>query len=127
MKGKKLSHTLLIALYFISSMNFFIPVVGYYIFYDYIVKELCVQRTAEENLCMGKCHLKKQIKKSSQTDKETNQQNIQISSDAYSPHLLIDKSLNPQILGLHKSFLELSFSTINNYTEPLTPPPRSII
>lgn len=39
----------------------------------YIAKYLCEKRNEAKNTCKGKCHLKKQLAKTSETDKKGNQ------------------------------------------------------
>lgn len=38
---------------------------------EYIAKNLCVQRNKKVNTCNGKCHLKKELKKSAEQESET--------------------------------------------------------
>jgi len=44
-----------------------IPVVEYVVFYDYIKNELCVNKDKPKLECNGKCHLKKELAKASDT------------------------------------------------------------
>lgn len=44
-----------------------IPVLEYVVFYDYIKNELCVNKDKPELKCNGKCHLKKELAKVSDT------------------------------------------------------------
>lgn len=50
-----------------------LPVVGYAINYDYIVKELCENRQKPELHCNGKCQLMKELAKASEHDKPSQQ------------------------------------------------------
>jgi len=50
-----------------------IPVVEYVVNYDYIVKELCVNKAKPEMKCNGKCHLMKELAKASDTDNPASQ------------------------------------------------------
>ncbi len=50
-----------------------LPVVGYIINYDYIVKELCENRTKPELHCNGKCQLMKEMAKASENEKPVQQ------------------------------------------------------
>lgn len=50
-----------------------LPVVGYIINYDYIVKELCENRTKPELHCNGKCQLMKEMAKASENEKPAQQ------------------------------------------------------
>lgn len=106
-------------------MNFFTPVIGYYIFYDYIINELCVQKDAEENLCMGKCHLKKQVEENSRSDTST-EQNVQIRIESHSPHFSKVLSTSYYFSNPQNYFRNISTMTLNEFAEPLTPPPRLI-
>ena len=46
-----------------------IPFVEYAAFYDYIKNELCVNKDKPQMACNGKCHLKKELAKASDSDK----------------------------------------------------------
>lgn len=50
-----------------------LPVVGYIINYDYIVKELCENRQKPELHCNGKCQLMKELAKASENEKPAQQ------------------------------------------------------
>lgn len=58
------------------------PVIDYVIHYDFIIKELCENRTKPQLHCNGKCHLKKELAKASETEKsdkkESNKQSLEI-------------------------------------------------
>lgn len=45
------------------------PVFKYVAFYDYIVKELCVNKNKPELQCNGKCYLIKELSKTSESEK----------------------------------------------------------
>lgn len=45
-----------------------IPFVEYAAFYDYIKNELCINKDKPELQCNGKCHLKKELAKASDTE-----------------------------------------------------------
>lgn len=49
-----------------------LPVLDYIINYDFIVKELCENKSKPEIKCNGKCHLVKELAKASEDDKPTN-------------------------------------------------------
>lgn len=55
------------------------PCLEYIINYDYIVKELCVNKAKPEMKCNGKCHLMKELAKASEKE-------APISSDKKSTH-----------------------------------------
>jgi hypothetical protein len=46
-----------------------IPVMGYIINYDYIIKELCENKAKPELKCNGKCHLMSELAKASENEK----------------------------------------------------------
>ncbi|QHC86204.1 hypothetical protein AS589_16110 [Empedobacter brevis] len=48
-----------------------LPIVEYVVFYDYIKNELCVNRDKPELECNGKCHLKKELAKASDTSENS--------------------------------------------------------
>ena len=43
------------------------PLIDYVVNYSFIVHELCEQKDNLDNLCMGKCHLQKEIKRIAET------------------------------------------------------------
>ncbi|XMO85439.1 hypothetical protein AAFN75_11635 [Algibacter sp. AS12] len=45
-----------------------IPVLEYAAFYDYIKNELCINQDKPELACNGKCHLKKELAKASNSE-----------------------------------------------------------
>ncbi|GAA3628289.1 hypothetical protein [Flavivirga jejuensis] len=48
-----------------------IPLVEYAVFYDYIKNELCENKEAPELQCNGKCYLKKELAKATDTEKSS--------------------------------------------------------
>lgn len=46
-----------------------LPMVDYWVNYEYIAKELCENKAKPEMHCDGKCHLKKELAKASEEDK----------------------------------------------------------
>lgn len=62
--------TLLILFYFILINGELVSLAEYYIRYDYIVKNLCVQRNKLKNTCKGSCHLKENLDKVDENSKE---------------------------------------------------------
>lgn len=63
--------TLLLALFLVFKP--LIPLVEYAAFYDYIKNELCVNKDVPEMHCNGKCHLKSQLAKASDSEKGNNE------------------------------------------------------
>lgn len=50
-----------------------LPVVEYALNYDYIVKELCVNKAKPLMHCNGKCHLMKELAKAAEQEKSSSQ------------------------------------------------------
>ncbi len=60
--------------------------------YSFIVNELCEQKDNPNNMCMGKCHIQKEIKKSIESSNEGNNK-VVIFNFLDLPHNLISNSL----------------------------------
>lgn len=124
---KKIVSVVLLFTYSAVAFNFFLPVLGYYVFFDYISKELCVQKEKKENLCMGKCHLTKQLKQKTQTEKKAEQKGVLLKTQNLSPHYvsnLLVKLISAKPIISYQHF-QLNLKT--NYSKPLTPPPKLFI
>jgi hypothetical protein len=48
-----------------------LPYIEYNLFRNYIVANLCIQRTQADNCCQGKCYLEKQINRVNEADEST--------------------------------------------------------
>ncbi len=71
-----------------------LPYIEYAVFKDYIAKNLCVNRDKPKNCCQGKCHLKKQIEKNSETsDTEEKSPNRKISGQEVQDFLISPVSI----------------------------------
>ncbi|MBU2929489.1 hypothetical protein [Winogradskyella psychrotolerans] len=70
--------TLFLALFMLLKPT--IPFVEYAAFYDYIKNELCVNKDKPQLACNGKCHLKKELAKASDSEK-SNDKNHSSSSE----------------------------------------------
>ena len=57
------------------SFRVIIPFVEYWVNYDYISKVLCINKDKPELKCNGKCHLMKQIAKTSEQESTNNSSN----------------------------------------------------
>jgi len=71
------SALILIAVFFLARPA--LPVLDYTINYDYIVAELCENKAKPEMHCNGKCHLKKELAKASDSEKPLSQKKSQAS------------------------------------------------
>jgi len=49
-----------------------LPVIDYIVNYDYIAKELCINKDKPALKCNGKCHLMKELAKASEDEKPIN-------------------------------------------------------
>ena len=59
------------------------PVLEYFVNYDYIVKELCVNKAKPELHCNGKCHLAKELANASDTNDATNSSEKKVVAQQY--------------------------------------------
>lgn len=50
-----------------------LPLLEYYLFKDYIAKNLCVEREVENNSCKGCCHLEKQLEAVTESEKSSSE------------------------------------------------------
>nr|WP_255555093.1 hypothetical protein [Flavobacterium sp. NKUCC04_CG] len=51
-----------------------LPALEYVVFYDYIKNELCVNKDKPKMDCNGKCHLKKELAKTAESDNNKDKQ-----------------------------------------------------
>ena len=124
---KKTVSIFILFTYFTVTFNLFVPVLGYYVFLDYIVNELCVQKDFEENLCMGQCHLKKQIEQQAETENKSEQKGSLPKTENHSPHY-VNQLLVKIISGkpdISYCYFQLKLKT--HYSQPLIPPPKLFI
>jgi hypothetical protein len=71
-----------------------LPYIEYAVFKDYIAKNLCINRDKPKSCCQGKCHLKKQIEKNSETsDTEEKSSNRKILSQEVQEFLISPVSI----------------------------------
>ena len=124
---KKIVCTFMLFTYSAVAFNFFAPVLGYYLFFDYITEELCAQKDKKENLCMGKCHLKKLIKQETQTEKKTDQKGVLQKTENQSPHYVSNLFIKPISGKLSINFEHIQLNLKTCYSKPLTPPPKLFI
>ncbi|MCR5863242.1 hypothetical protein LRS05_14425 [Flavobacterium sp. J372] len=71
------SALIIIAVFFLARPV--LPVLDYIINYDYIAAELCENKAKPEMHCNGKCHLKKELAKASDSEKPLSQKKSQAS------------------------------------------------
>jgi len=76
---------------------------------------------------MGKCHLKKQIKQETRTEKKTDQKGVLLKTENQSAHY-VSNSLVKLISAKPSISYECIQSNIKTgYSKPLTPPPKLFI
>jgi len=104
-----------------------LPFVEYALNKDYIVRNLCINRDNPKSCCQGKCHLKKQLAKSDNTNEsESTDSNKKIQNQENIEFLSIQlRRFIPFEIKLH--FQEFAESFIpENFTSPIFVPPRFI-
>lgn len=99
------------------------PLAVYALNYNYIVKELCKEKDNAENMCLGKCHLAKEIQK--QVDPEDDNNKLIILENIKVPHLLTNKFKFICTSNLSIGINEHSRKIIKILLKPLTPPPKN--
>ncbi|MBK8946204.1 MAG: hypothetical protein IPM32_13185 [Ignavibacteriae bacterium] len=99
-----------------------LPLLDYLINYTFIITELCEQKDNLDNMCMGKCHLQKEMKKQVDTESKQKQfvilEKFKIDHISFSQH---QNRLNPTFINFIK--IDCTFSNFLNI-EPLSPPPK---
>lgn len=94
---------------------------------EYIAKNLCVQRDKKVNTCNGKCHLKKELKKAAEQDKETKKPNPEKTksdtSDTPFLHYLCHFAFHTFSLKISGTN-ELTLTIISTYISDIFIPPN---
>ncbi len=126
---KKLIFThLLLNLYLLALVQPALPLVDYVVNYDYIVAELCVNKTNNIKGCNGKCYLGKQIKQ--HTDSENKQNNLpklpKIDVSSYPIFVLFESTLKNFTLSIFqvKHNFKIPNSLIESYLVSIFHPPQ---
>lgn len=118
----KILSILLIVIYSTLTFRSVFPLIDYGINYHYIVTELCEQKDALENMCMGVCHLKKQFAKQFE-DSAPKAEFVSIDFLKI-PHK-ITKIDYVYLEPINKIFqIEKCLCSFSNFNEPLLPPPK---
>lgn len=87
------------------------PVLEYFVNYDYIVKELCVNKAKPELHCNGKCHLAKELAKASDTD-STNATDKKVVAQQY--EVVYFQEIQPITFSFNTT--EFNAPVLNSYT-----------
>lgn len=122
---RKILIHILTLIYLVAINGNLISLAEYYIRYDYIVKNLCVQKDKVINKCKGSCHLKANLDKLDETSNESTK-SIEIKN-----LFMLDIHFSANSLGMSNfnnlfSYLALKnqMNNYQNYIKPLTPPPK---
>jgi len=124
--ARKLISSFLIIIYFLLINGELISLAEYYIRYDYIVKNLCVQKDRVDNTCKGSCHLKQNLDKVDETSKDF-PKSVELRNFIFIDHHLISNNKNLydyfNFIFCSLFFDEIDKNQIN--LEVQTPPPKS--
>ena len=105
-----------------------VPYLEYYLFKDYIAKNLCVKKDVKNNCCQGKCFLEKQKKLADDSTNATtsNSENSKkISSDQLIDCVLLDSEAS--IKSITKTHYTISnVRIITHFFSDVFVPPQSI-
>jgi hypothetical protein len=96
---------MLLSVYLFNPFKLYTPYISYKINYNYIANVLCENKDKPEMNCNGKCHLKKELKKTA--EEESQKKDVQLKGMeteeaparqikiAYSPTLIFENNLFP--------------------------------
>ncbi|MDN3492357.1 hypothetical protein [Winogradskyella bathintestinalis] len=107
--------TLFLALFMLLKPT--IPFVEYAAFYDYIKNELCVNQDKPELACNGKCHLKQELAKASDSEKSNDkshaaskEQQVVFYQDIFDNNLVIvANKQNSQVEPMYNKIYKFDF------------------
>lgn len=92
-----------------------LPLVDYWVNYDYIANELCENKAKPEMHCDGKCHLKKELAKAVEDEKSTSSSDKKNTSKQEVEVLFFEN----KILQLSKVLLTSTSKEVNNHYQNL--------
>lgn len=92
-----------------------LPLVDYWVNYDYIANELCENKAKPEMHCDGKCHLKKELAKAVEDEKSASSSDKKNTSKQEVELLFFEN----KILQLSKVFLTSTSKEVNNHYQNL--------
>lgn len=121
---------ILAAVILISSSRGIVIWLEYKVNYNYIVKNLCVERDKPKNTCQGKCHLKENLNKND-NDKENSKDRIpylRIKFDESSVALFeLRQIINFRNQSEYGTDLKNEDKINTDKNEPLSPPPEMFL
>jgi len=110
----------------LSQLKGLFPFMEYYINYDYISQVLCVNKDDVTPTCQGKCHIKKQLKKTHEQDDSSSQRiKLQVEKNTCILLRIFDFSAKTYCFLQDISILKkVSFNLRSTSIRPATPPPE---
>lgn len=122
---KKISFLLLI-IYLLTNNLWVVPFVEYYYNLDEIIKNYCVQRDLEENLCMGNCYLNNQVKEAVKKQKygEYSSEKPDLKPVAVSYHFSSVTEIPDCNYSRKEKYSSISTKLLVYTSEIPSPPPR---
>lgn len=105
-----------------------LPYIEYAVFKDYIAKNLCINRDNPKSCCQGKCHLKKQIERTSETSETENKgSNKKVSSQEISVDIIAPVTIPKAIeIDMHRN-ANHEIAVPMKFVSPIFIPPDSLI
>ncbi len=95
---------------------------------NYIVKNLCVQKDIENNLCMGHCYLTAIQKRLSQKRQSNNTATpVKYSSSVPIQEFIINKSIIPKVNFSQLIKFNKRYNVLIRAYPPSTPPPQKLL
>ncbi len=99
----------------------------YAINFDFIVKNICVQKDEIENMCMGSCYLTEQLKqKLLEAQDNTAKKENTVSFQMLSFHFVEDKPEASKSLNNVRYFKHQTRSIDSHSSKPLLQPPQVV-
>ncbi len=116
-----------VSLYLFTMLKPAIPYIDYIINFDYISTKLSKNKSKPELQCLGKCHLKKEILKSTEKEKEPTALTFKkIVEDYFFPES--NSVLFKPIDKLQKNnFKDLNLNQSNGFLADIFDPPKTLI
>lgn len=105
-----------------------LPYIEYAVFKDYIAKNLCINRDNPRSCCQGKCHLKKQIERTSETSETENKgSNKKVLSQEISVDIIAPVTIPKAFeIDMHRN-ANHEIAVPMKFVSPIFIPPDSLI
>ena len=122
--------TILLAAMVLNIGKYQFPYIEYYLFKNYIAKNLCVKRNEAYNCCQGKCHLVKQIKQVNKTeDTSSNPIEKKLSNNWRMDDYIVSKIIfqsSDSFIKMQLSIFTAASIVTTDLAVPVPPPKRFI-